>query len=309
MPCFSPLQAWRSKTVTAGGTRGVVFNRTQGYQDLPVSLPCGQCVGCRLGRSREWAIRCHHEATLHTDNCFVTLTYNDDNLPNDPQGGQPHSGTLVPRDLQLFIKRLRKSKGAGIRFFACGEYGPKLGRPHYHLCIFNYRPDDLRQHQVINKKILYTSETLDHIWDMGFTLTGELTFQSAAYVARYIMKKVTGAASTPHYEMVDPATGQIFTKYPEFIRMSRRPGIGQGWYNKYSKDVKINDTVVIKGKQMRPPRYYDKQFEITDPADYNRTKSKRVRNARQHADDNTPQRRRVRQQVLQSKLTKLPRNL
>ena len=123
MSCFKPLEAWR----TPQGD--ITFKPL--YSDRPSAgmfkLPCGQCIGCRLARSSMWATRCVHEAQLHKQNCFITLTYNDDNLPYPPTSIRP---------LQLFMKRLRKRFGAGIRFYACGEYGEKFGRPHYHACLW-----------------------------------------------------------------------------------------------------------------------------------------------------------------------------
>ena len=130
MACYQPLKGYYSKSRNPNGKRNVVFNPQMGYRDRPVTVPCGQCIGCRLERSRQWAIRCYHEASMYERNSFVTLTYDDESLPL--------GGTLVFRDFQLFMKRLRKQYGAGIRFYACGEYGEKFGRPHYHVCLFNF---------------------------------------------------------------------------------------------------------------------------------------------------------------------------
>ena len=141
-----------------------------------MDIPCGQCIGCRIERSRQWAIRCYHEASLHAENSFVTLTYNDTNLPAN--------NCVSVRELQLFMKRLRKRFGAGIRFYGCGEYGDLTGRPHYHICLFNFSPPDLTLYKITNDQRLYSSKSLDTIWGKGYTLTGDVTFQSAAYVAR-----------------------------------------------------------------------------------------------------------------------------
>ncbi len=303
------MTGYRSRSINVSGKRNVVFNPTAGYRDLPVVVPCGQCVGCRLERSRQWAIRCFHEASLFEENSFVTLTYNDTNLPNDPDKYHPCTGTLVLRDFQLFMKRLRKKFGPGIRFYACGEYGEKFGRPHYHVCLFNFEPPDLRLYKERDNTKTYTSQIMDETWDMGFTLTGSVTFQSAAYVARYILKKINGPVATQHYEMVDPETGQITRRLPEFTTMSRRPGIGKLWYDKFKTDVYDYDFVVLNGKKMRLPRFYDKQYEITDPDDYNRIKRSRIHNAKLHADDQTKSRLQVRETVQLSRLEILPRNL
>ncbi len=309
MACFHPLTGYRARSVNPNGKRNVVFNPQMGYRDMPVVLACGQCCGCRLERSRQWAVRCFHEASLFKDNSFLTLTYNDDNLPNDPNKNQPITGTLVLRDFQLFMKRLRKEFGAGIRYYACGEYGDKTNRPHYHVCIFNFSPDDQRLHKIQNGNRLHTSETMDRIWSMGFTLTGAVTFQSAAYVARYIMKKINGPMSTSHYEQVDPETGQITIRKPEFTTMSRMRGIGKTWYDTYTSEIFPEDKIVVNGKKVRPPRYYDQQYEITNPDDYNRVKRERIRDAKMHADDQTPTRLRIREEVQLSSLKRLPRKL
>ncbi len=300
MACFHPLKGYRGR-INSNGKRPIVFNPSQGYVDLPVLVPCGQCIGCRLESSRQWAIRCLHEASLHERNSFVTLTYNDDNLPEDR--------SLSIRHLQLFMKRLRKQYGAGIRFYACGEYGEKLGRPHYHLCLFNFEPPDKKLHKQINGKNLYTSKSLDQIWGKGFTLTGDVTFQSAAYVARYIMKKINGSEATLHYETVDSETGEIQNIKPEFTTMSRRPGIGTNWLRKFSTDVYPDDFIVVNGKKMRPPRFYDKQFEITNQDDFLLLKRRRTRAAIKHSDNNTPARLKTREYVQQRQADELVRNL
>ena len=128
MPCFCPLEGWRSKDRSSTGKRKIVFNPRDALRDMPVTVPCGQCIGCRLERSRQWAVRCIHEASLHEDNCFITLTYDDAHLPTDLSLNVSH--------FQKFMKRLRKRFGEGIRFFHCGEYGENFGRPHYHACLF-----------------------------------------------------------------------------------------------------------------------------------------------------------------------------
>ena len=281
-------------------------------------------MGCRLERSRQWAIRCHHEASLYEKNSFVTLTYNNASLPASAEAGQPPTGTLVKRHLQLFLKRLRKNyqghtavqRDDGswhypIRFYSCGEYGPMKGRPHYHLCIFNYEPSDLRFHKRDPETGIdtYTSKILEKTWTHGFTLTGQVTFESAAYVARYIMEKISGDQSTTHYETVDNQTGEVFQLLPEFTMMSLKPGIGKHWYDQYKSDVYNQDFVVIKGKKMRPPRYYDRLLEAEDPARFHSLKHTRLRNAEQHADDNTPARLQVRETIQKARLNLLPRNL
>ena len=302
MACYHPLKGWRAKTANPNGKRGVVFNRQHGFSDLPVTLPCGQCVGCRLEKSRQWAIRCQHEASLHEQNCFVTLTYSTDNLPP--------LGSLKLRDFQLFMKRLREEIAPKkVRFFHCGEYGEKYQRPHYHACLFGHDFDDKKPWKETNENILYTSETLTKLWGLGHCSIGAVTFQSAAYVARYIMKKATGELAEDRYLVVDE-NGEILGKrQPEYTTMSRRPGIGSDWLKKYKTDVYPDDFVVVNQKKMRPPKFYDNLFEQSDPHQHRTIKTERKQSTHKYKENNTPARLKVREKIQQKKLNLLPRNI
>ncbi len=255
----------------------------------------------------------YHESRCHNSNAFTTLTYNDENLPSDRELGQPPTGTLVPRDLQLFLKKLRKEHGSGIKFFACGEYGPTTHRPHYHICFFNFSPPDLvpfssSPTSSSSSCLLSTSSNLEKLWGKGFTLTGALTFQSAAYVARYITKKITGPNSEEHYQTLDPRTGEIYQSEPEFTRQSN--GIGKMHLKKYTSDIYDHDHVILSGgKKVRPPRYYDKLYEIINPDDLARIKNEREKKAKLHEANNTPERLKVREKIQQLKARRLIRNL
>ena len=190
-----------------------------------LELPCGQCIGCRLERSRQWAMRCVHEASMHDDNCFITLTYNPENLP-------PDCG-LIKSDFQKFMKRYRRAfPGKEIRFYHCGEYGDANNRPHYHAVIFGHNFDDwMYLFDSPSGEPIYTSPTLERIWGHGFVTVGSVTFESAAYVARYVMKKINGPlkekidekTDLKHYERVNAFTGEIIEVMPEYSTMSRRP--------------------------------------------------------------------------------------
>lgn len=220
-------------------------------------------------------MRCMHEASLHTDNCFITLTYNDENLPE--------GGSLQLKHYQDFMKRLRKRFGSGIRFFHCGEYGEKFSRPHYHACLFNF---DFPDKQIFKsgENNLYTSKALQELWPHGFSTIGDVTFESAAYVARYITKKITGDKAEDHYEILDPRTGELTQRKPEYTTMSRRPGIGKGWFDKYRTDVYPSDEVVLRGgKSMKPPKAYDRYFELAFPQDFAQIKLQRINNAKAKA--------------------------
>lgn len=303
MACFSPLQGYRSKVITKNGKRKVVFSVDMAIDTsrlFQVTVPCGQCVGCRLERSRQWAIRCMHEAQMYNSNCFISLTYATQHLPRN--------GSLEVRDFQLFMKRLRKRLGSGIRFYHCGEYGAKHGRPHYHACLFNYDFPDKVLFKEDNGNKLYRSKILEELWPYGHSSVGSVTFESAAYVARYIMKKVTGDAAAGHYVTVD-LDGEILPIKPEYTTMSRRPGIGKSWYETYMSDVFPSDEVVVKGVKMRPPKFYDSQYELSHPDDFELLKVRRKRKASKHKADNTPDRLFVRETCVKAKLKLLPRNI
>ena len=305
MPCYQPLKGYRARHAGINGRRAITFNPKDGYVDLPVKLPCGQCIGCRLERSRQWAIRCSHEASLYKDNCFITLTYDDANIPP--------TGSLDISHFQKFMKRLRKKFGSNIRYYHCGEYGEKFRRPHYHACLFNFDfPDRILFKEKKTGKTIqkyYISAILQELWPFGFSLIGDVSFESAAYVARYILKKVTGEGAKNHYYSVDTETGEIYDLQPEYTTMSRRPGIGARWLEKYRSDVYPDDFVVIKGKKMKPPKYYDKKQEIEYPSDYAKIRGQRVRNAGKHAEDNKPERLKVRETVQRAKLKILKREM
>ncbi|QRV61936.1 putative VP4 [Microvirus sp.] len=208
-------------------------------------VPCGQCVGCRLERSRQWAIRISQEASLYENNCFITLTYTDQYCPN----------SLDLRHFQLFMKRLRKKFGSGIRFFHCGEYGDLNGRPHYHAALLNFDFPDKKLYYTNNGFNYYLSESLSDLWPYGIHLISDLTYDSAGYIARYVLKKLTGDVAVDAYK----------DKKPPYVTMSRRPGIGYPWIEKYLENVYNLDRVVVKGHDSLPPRYYDEVLKANYP--------------------------------------------
>lgn len=257
MPCYSLIPAYYGE-ILPSGKRAIVWDRRDAQLPQELSLPCGQCVGCRLERSRQWAVRCMDEASLYEENCFVTLTYSPEKLPKD--------GGLHKDEFQKFMKRLRKSEsGKVIRYYHCGEYGEKLGRPHYHSILFNHDFDDKKVHSERNGFTTFTSEKLDKLWGNGFCLIGSVTFESAAYVARYIMKKINGEPAQAHYQ----------GKQPEYTTMSRRPGIGAGWFSKYVADIFPDDEKIVNGVSTRVPRYYDNLMEKSDSGLFKKIKSRR----------------------------------
>lgn len=296
MPCYHPLKGYRSPHPNKNGKFGFVFDK-----NAAAVIPCGRCIGCRIDRSRMWAVRCLHEASLYDKNCYVTLTYDSKFLPA--------YGALCLSDLQKFVKRLRKSCGAGIRFYACGEYGEQLERPHYHLCIFNHCFADKQLWSVRNGIKLYTSDSLARLWKLGFSTVGDVTFESAAYVARYVMKKINGNQAEQHYMRLVPETGELVSVPSEFTVMSRRPGIGKPWLDKYLTDVYPDDFVVVNGKKLKVPRYYDLQLEQRFPAKHAALKEKRYDSAISMRPDCTPDRLAVREFIQNEKLKQLKRSI
>lgn len=284
MPCFSPLKGYRGH----GGL--ITFSPTAGFYDRHIEVSCGQCIGCRLERSRQWAMRILHEASQHEANSFVTLTYSDAQLPE-------HNSLRV-RDWQLFAKRFRKSRGK-FRFYHCGEYGERTSRPHYHACIFGHDFQGDRTHyKTISGNPLYTSTQLTNLWQAGHAVIGNLTFESAAYVARYVTKKVTGDAAHRHYNEIDYATGEITAeRKPEYSTMSRRPGIGHDWYQKHGDQVYPRDEVIVNGRPVLPPKFYDSLYERENPSLLEAVKNRRIAKAKRHKQDLTPERLLVRAEV------------
>jgi len=230
-----------------------------------------------------------HEKRMCVDSAFVTLTYADENLPV--------GGSLVKRDLQLFMKRLRKRFGSGIRFYGCGEYGGQFDRPHYHVLLFNFRvTDGVPVARAKGGQTLYSSEEIAELWRVGHHWIGEVNFDSCAYVARYILKKVTGSPAEAHYQVVT-VEGEIVDREPEFTVMSRRPGIGSQWFDRYHVECYNWDSVIMNAQEARPPRYYDNRFDLIDTVRLEALKVKRRRAAMLHRADNTTRRLRVREVV------------
>ena len=283
-----------------------------------MEVGCGQCLGCRLDYSRMWAMRIVHEASLHEyngGNCFVTLTYRD---KMDCTIDQLDTGRHVPDDwslnkshFQKFMKRLRKAfPNQEIRYFYAAEYGRKCkhgidlervncplcntGRPHFHACLFNIHFQDLEAYQSDGGIMRYTSPTLERIWGYGFVDVGELTYNSAAYTANYILKKVRKVQDDSHYMTFD-LNGEITFISPEFVGMSRgnashkgkKCGIGAGWYDKFRDDVFPSDEVPVPGKGVVKgvPRYYNEILKEENPLLYEEIKRLRLEYKRAHGEE------------------------
>lgn len=280
--CLTPLHGFRAP----GGQ--IKFTRNGAWSDRPVTVGCGQCIGCRLDRSRGWAIRCMHEAQMHETSSFVTLTYDDEHLP-------PDNGLDVEH-WQEFAQRFRDQLGK-FRYFHCGEYGDNNRRPHYHAAIFGHDFRSDRDMLRTTPHELWTSPSLEALWGKGYVTVGNLTVESAAYVARYVTKKLTGEAGNNHYQWVDPATGESRALKPPYATMSRRPGLGSKWLEKYHGDVYPDDFVVTSdGKKMRTPKFYDDWYEKRFPAEMEAVKRARAARGKSHEENNTPDRLHTRRQ-------------
>lgn len=245
-----------------------------------------------------------HEAQTHECNSFLTLTFADEHLPWDY--------SVSVRDVQLFMKRLRKSIApAKVRFLACGEYGDEGLRPHYHIIIFGH---DFSEDRIYWRNSpagypLYRSARLEKIWPFGHSEIGSVTRESASYVARYVLKKVTGKAASEHYQRINPITGELVTVSPEFIVMSTggkngAGGIGLEWFKQYEADAFPSDYVIIDGTKQPIPRYYmRKKMErenlehFSDSDETLKIRIARVERARVHADNNTPDRLAIREEL------------
>lgn len=308
MPCYHPLRAFRSLQTNGTGTSNIVFKLSEGFKNYePIMLPCGQCIGCRLERSRDWACRMMHEASQYENNCFITLTYDDKNLPHDLSLHMTH--------FQKFMKKLRfHNSDRRIKFFHCGEYGEAtfengyIARPHYHAILFNYDFPDKELWKNINGNPVFISESLSKRWKKGFSTIGTVTFESAAYVARYCLKKINGDLAEDHYTRSHPLTGEILQVDPEYATMSRRPAIGKDWYSQFKGDLYPSDFIISRGNKVPVPKYYDRLLAMEDPETLQAIKEQRIEDATKYKKDNTRRRLAVRETVKKAQLKLLPRD-
>lgn len=231
-----------------------------------------------MERSQAWAVRIMHEAQMHKENAFLTLTYAPEHLPRDQSLRKEH--------FQKFLKRYRfKINPIKIRYFHCGEYGDENHRPHYHAIIFGHDfKDKIKHSKSKTGHWMYVSETLNKLWGFGYCYIGTVTHESAGYVARYVMKKVTGDKAQEHYRALDPETGEIHQIEPEYITMSGKPGIGHTWLTQFGKtDVFSEDFVPLpNGKKAKTPPYYLKQLEKNDAKRFKAIKRNRLRKAQEY---------------------------
>ena len=297
MPCYHPLHAFKVGLTDNGKDKYQIesgkvekIHPRQGNKLITdrwiteyTEVPCGKCIGCRLGYSREWADRCMLEAKNYEYNQFITLTYDPEHINLvigvDRETGEiTDVGTLVPEDLTKFIKDLRRYyqyhyQHQNIRFYACGEYGSNTYRPHYHIIAFNLPVED-REYLFsnVNRDRIYTSDIISKIWGKGIVTVGDVTWNSCAYVARYVMKKVKGPEAEEYYQKI----GVV----PEFVRMSRKPGIARDYYEENKNKIYESDEIVLTNKKglakvVKPSKYFDRLYDIEEPELMKAIKEKR----------------------------------
>lgn len=252
------------------------------------TIPCGNCIGCRLEYSRQWANRGYLESKCWEQNWFITLTYDEDHITTpeyvEDKNGFTYVnegdwiGTLVPEELTAFMKALRQIMKRefnedGIRFMACGEYGSDGERPHYHIILFNcnFPVETFFEPRIINHETYYRNRIIERCWDKGISNVSEASWNNIAYTARYITKKINGNLSEALYA----EKGQK----KEFFRVSRMPGIGEIYYQKHKHEIYERDEIIIKNKEgtiaTKPPLYYDKLYEKEYPEKFKEIKRKR----------------------------------
>lgn len=311
MPCPNPSQVYfrvlpnGKKELKFSNVLGSMFREGHKMPDDSMAIACGQCMSCRLEKSRETALRCVHESRMFERNCFVTLTYSPESLEKYcplTDGGY----SLVRKHVQDFMKRLRisfKRKFGidGIRVYGCGEYGDKNGRPHYHLCLFNCDFLDRKYEGGRNGFKYYSSELLKDLWSFGFSSVCDFSFETAAYVARYCTKKVTGKKAKDHYR------GRL----PEFaVFPNRGGGLGKPWFDKYGKtDVIPTDSCIARRVLCGVPKYYDRLRARFDPDGLAEAKRLRSERAKVHVDDNTYARLLDKEKCMNAKINCLVRTL
>ena len=292
MPCRRPIQGWRSKFANENGKFPVLFSIGKDCGEK-LAIPCGKCVSCKLDKSREWGARIAHECQVLEQSglysTFLTLTYDEKHLPDN--------GSLVPEHMQKFVKKLREHAWRKfkrkVRYYYSGEYGSRctkheihdcpvcgeIQRPHYHMICLGF---DFPDRELVGDReglCVYESELLHQLWPFGFHEIGSVSFESAAYVARYTMKKVDDPKRLDegHYMRYCWMRDNWYEVEREFAHMSKNPGIGSDWFDKYAKDLYPSDELPVPGRGLmgKPPKYYDSKYELLDPEGMEEIKEER----------------------------------
>ena len=264
-----------------------------------------------------WAVRIVHEASLHIDNggnCFVTFTYRSKSecTPEQLQAGHyvPADYSLNKKHFQQFIRRLRKHFPQKIRYFHCGEYGDDNLRPHYHACLFNCTFDDLVVYESEQGVTSYSSLTLEKLWPHGFCTVGELNYDTAAYTAGYILKKVNGKKALDEYLRSDEYGVAYWVASP-YVTMSLKPGIGAKFYEQFKTDIFPSDESPVPGKGIinKVPRYYETILENENPELHKLVKELRQQFIKAHGHDFTPERLRAKYECQKARQSRKQRTL
>lgn len=252
MPCFYPLEAYANPS---GGR--VLFSRPPGHSGRVQHIKCGQCMGCRRDDQIEWSVRCFHESVLWKESWFLTFTYDDEHLPS--------SGSVSKREVQTLFKRLAKAakaagllEGSGLRRFGNAEYGTQTLRAHYHAIVFGLALNDLKRWKKNERgEQMWTSAFLERAWGKGRVVVGQVTPDSVAYVAGYTVRDKE--AKRVPYGVLEPHTGEIVERVPPFRYMSRRPGVGSAFLDKFLPQFQ-HDYCVLNGRKVPTPQYYRRRL-------------------------------------------------
>lgn len=247
--CTRPLTAYWKKNPNDDGKRGITFSRSDAYIDKELLLPCGKCPECRRKKINEWAVRCVVESSYHEECSFITLTYDDKNLPE--------GGTLKHEDWQNFMKRLRRHMdrhygGKKLKFFMCGEYGGKKGRAHFHAIIFGHWFKDTFVHKELKSHKVYRSPELEKIWTAGFSTLGEVHYGTCSYVAKYAQKRMM--PEELYYEKLEELKPYYQEKRMEYLRASQ--GIGKQFCIDNALSLLASDSITIRQRKNMLPRIF-----------------------------------------------------
>lgn len=289
MPCYHPMKAIRKlgeKTYRIMKNSGdhadwnsfIDYSTGEFYDQI--LLPCGRCVGCRMEHSKQWANRCVLESLDHPKetNWFLTLTIDDDHLKDYIT--ERGFATVRIDDISTFMKALRGRWSSqyhvdGIRFFGASEYGDKSMRPHYHILVFGLPLFDLIHYKNNDRgDPMWISRELEDVWQRGQIIVGEFNWNSAAYTARYVMKKCDGMSQKVYDDLCIE---------PEKTRMSRRPGIAASYFDANLDHIYDLDEIVLPAtignnlQVISPPKYFDKRLEKVNPLLLAKIKSERNR--------------------------------
>lgn len=285
MSCTHPLTAW--KPLSTHASKPVYFGKVRpiGEPTKEIKLPCRQCIGCLRSRQMDWSTRMMHEASLWEDNYFLTPTYDENNLPSDR--------SLIYRHFQLFMKKIRKHfTGLTIRFVVAGEYGEQLQRPHFHAIIYNLPLTDLELYSNNGGNKLYTSALIEKLWTFGGVKIGEVNATTCKYVAGYMLKELKSKNWEIEYTTLPDENGEIIKRTKPFNHMSTRPGIGKAWFEKHSKDCFPSDFLIVEGKKVPVPGYYDLLYSRDYPEEFEKIQQQREKNMQSESFiyNNTPER-------------------